>query len=248
MDLAVPWEPSQPTPEDPVTWSSRLPVSTWSTCPPTVLQLLACGRSRTLPVPRVDPAPCWAAPLGKQRKEHSQGLSLDRWPLWGGCQAGRSVGGLHPPHPASTIVSLRLVLAQLQIRTPCESLASAPLFRAPSGSESPSLPLRLLLPLLSFEMQPFSDTRSPWGHPVLTHSYCQHPGQHPCAGCSPLSNDGVDGRKYPVCGGHAGDSQMVVPGEYLNPEPGKGSPAPQEARMQIWRTGPKSEEMTKQPS
>ena len=143
MDLAVPRGPSQPTPEDLVTWSSRLPVSTWSTCPPPVLQLLACGRSRNLPVPRVDPAPCWAAPLGKQRKEHSQGLSLDRWPLWGGCQAGRSVGGLyhHPP----TIVSLRLVLAQLQIRTPCESLAPAPLFRTPSSSESPSLPLRLLL-------------------------------------------------------------------------------------------------------
>ena len=63
------------------------------------------------------------------------------------------------------------------------------------------------------------------------------------AGCSSPSSDGVDGRKYPVCGGHAGESQMVIPGEYLNPEPGKGSPAPQEARMQIWRMGPKSEEM-----
>ena len=156
MDLAVPRGPSQPTPEDPVTWSSRFPVSTWSTCPPTVLQFPACGRSRTLPVPGVDPAPCWAAPLGKQRNEHSQGLSLDRWPLWAGCHTGRPVGGLY--HTPPTIVSLRLVLAQLQIRTPCESLAPAPLFRAPSCSESPSLSLRLLLPLLIFEMQPFSNT------------------------------------------------------------------------------------------
>lgn len=70
-------------------------------------------------------------------------------------QVGPLVASTTPP---PTIVSLRLVLAQLQIRTPCESLGPAPLFRAPSCSESPSLSLRLLLPLLIFEMQPFSDT------------------------------------------------------------------------------------------
>ena len=102
MDLAIPGAHHSQPQRTRSLGHPDFPVSTWSTCPATVLQLPACGRSRTLPGPGVDPAPCWAAPLGKQRNEHSQGLSLDRWPLWAGCHTGRPVGGLyHSPLPLS---------------------------------------------------------------------------------------------------------------------------------------------------
>lgn len=95
-------------------------------------------------------------------------------------------------------------------------------------------------------MQPFSDTRKSGDTLSSPTPTASTQGSTHVLAALTLSNDGVDGAvgSTQCVVGTPGDSQMVVPGEYLNPEPGKGSPAPQEARMQIWRTGPKSEEMT----